>query len=229
VAGIIGIVVVIAACIFIASLFFRTDDVNGRVADVEWIRTVAIEAIVPVERSAFIDEIPAEIEVYDCRQELHHVQDNPDPNAQKVCGTPYTVDTGTGIGEVVQDCQYEVYEDYCSFTVDEWRQVNTVTERGHNLAPFWPQPQLNADQRLGSEQEQFEIVFEADGERLQLYEQEATPEEPGVEIEGTRRRGFPTPSRLLEIYSQTLTDWGWGEHALPGAIGSWSSNAGAVG
>ncbi len=165
VVGIIGLVVVIAACIFIASLFFRTDDVNGRVSAVEWTRSVAIEALVPVERSAFIDEIPSEIAVYDCRQERHHVQDDPAPNAEKICGTPYTVDTGTGIGEVVQDCQYEVYEDYCSFTVDEWQQIEMVTERGTNLTPFWPQPQLMTGQRLGAEQEQFEIVFESDGER----------------------------------------------------------------
>ncbi len=32
--------------------------------------------------------------------------------------------------------------------------------------------------------------------------------------------GFPTPSRKLELYSATLRDWGWGEHALPGYIRS---------
>ncbi len=165
VAGIIGIVAIIAACIFIFSLFLRTDDVNGRVSTVEWTRSIAIEALVPVERSAFIDEIPAEIEVYDCRRQLHHVQDEPAPDAEKICGTPYTVDTGTGIGEVVQDCQYQVYEDYCRFTVDEWQQVDVVTERGANLNPIWPQPQLTSDQRLGAEQQQFEVIFESDGER----------------------------------------------------------------
>ena len=34
------------------------------------------------------------------------------------------------------------------------------------------------------------------------------------------RRGFPTPSGLLEFYSATLADWGWPEHALPGYIRS---------
>ncbi len=163
--GIIGTVAVIAACIFIFSLFFRTDDVSGRVSSVEWTRSVAIEGLVPVERGAFLDEIPSDIAVYGCREELHHVQDDPAPNAEKICGTPYTVDTGTGIGEVVQDCQYRVYAEYCSFTVDEWQQVDMATERGTNLTPIWPQPQLTADQRLGGEQEQFEVVFESDGRR----------------------------------------------------------------
>jgi anaerobic selenocysteine-containing dehydrogenase len=42
----------------------------------------------------------------------------------------------------------------------------------------------------------------------------------GVEIDGTVRRGFPTPSGRLEFYSTTLAEWGWREHALPGYIRS---------
>ena len=33
--------------------------------------------------------------------------------------------------------------------------------------------------------------------------------------DGTARRGFNTPSRKLELYSETLADWGWPEHATP--------------
>ncbi|MFN0008642.1 MAG: molybdopterin-dependent oxidoreductase [Planctomycetota bacterium] len=42
----------------------------------------------------------------------------------------------------------------------------------------------------------------------------------GVVAEGEPRIGFTTPSRKLELYSQTLADWGWPEHALPGYIES---------
>src|SRR5262249_14954108 len=42
----------------------------------------------------------------------------------------------------------------------------------------------------------------------------------GVEIDGTCLEGFPTPSRKLEFYSQTLVDWGWPEYAIPGYIPS---------
>jgi anaerobic selenocysteine-containing dehydrogenase len=37
----------------------------------------------------------------------------------------------------------------------------------------------------------------------------------GVRIDGTVRRGFPTPSGLLEFYSPTLAQWGWPERAIP--------------
>ncbi|MBM4420352.1 MAG: formate dehydrogenase [Chloroflexi bacterium] len=50
---------------------------------------------------------------------------------------------------------------------------------------------------------------DADGRRL-----------VGVEVDGTVRRGFPTPSGRLEVYSRTLVDWGWAELALPTYIRS---------
>jgi DNA-directed RNA polymerase subunit RPC12/RpoP len=165
VAGIVIIVAIIALCLFVASLFFRTDDVIGRVSAVEWTRTVAVEGLVPVERSDFLEDIPQGVAVGECRLELHHVQDSPAPDSQEICGTPYTVDTGTGVGEVVQDCQYEVYEDYCSYTVDEWQQVDMVTLNGNDFTPLSPQPQLAVDQRLGEQEEQYEVVFQGDGER----------------------------------------------------------------
>ncbi|HEX9713954.1 MAG TPA: molybdopterin-dependent oxidoreductase [Actinomycetota bacterium] len=42
----------------------------------------------------------------------------------------------------------------------------------------------------------------------------------GVEIDGVVREGFLTPSRKLELLSETMREWGWPEQALPGYIGS---------
>ena len=42
----------------------------------------------------------------------------------------------------------------------------------------------------------------------------------GVEIDGKAVVGFPTPSRKLEFFSQTIKDWKWPEHAIPGYIKS---------
>ncbi len=43
---------------------------------------------------------------------------------------------------------------------------------------------------------------------------------PAVEVDGELKEGFPTPSMKLELYSTTLADWGWPEHATPGWIRS---------
>jgi anaerobic selenocysteine-containing dehydrogenase len=42
----------------------------------------------------------------------------------------------------------------------------------------------------------------------------------GVKIDGTIKRGFPTPSGKLEFFSSTLVDWGWPECAIPTYIAS---------
>ncbi len=38
----------------------------------------------------------------------------------------------------------------------------------------------------------------------------------GVAVDGAIRKGFPTPSRRIEIYSGLLKEWGFSEEALPG-------------
>ncbi len=38
---------------------------------------------------------------------------------------------------------------------------------------------------------------------------------PAIEIDGELKEGFPTPSKKLELYSDTLADWGWPEYATP--------------
>jgi anaerobic selenocysteine-containing dehydrogenase len=48
----------------------------------------------------------------------------------------------------------------------------------------------------------------------------------GVEIDGDKFVGFPTPSRKLEFYSKTLKDWKWPEYSVPTYIRShvhWSN------
>jgi anaerobic selenocysteine-containing dehydrogenase len=40
----------------------------------------------------------------------------------------------------------------------------------------------------------------------------------GVIVDGVARAGFTTPARRLEVYSTTLVEWGWPEHAVPGYV-----------
>ncbi len=39
--------------------------------------------------------------------------------------------------------------------------------------------------------------------------------EGGIDVDGRMLAGFNTPSRKLELYSTTLAEWGWPEHAIP--------------
>ncbi|HEX7300497.1 MAG TPA: molybdopterin dinucleotide binding domain-containing protein, partial [Solirubrobacteraceae bacterium] len=41
------------------------------------------------------------------------------------------------------------------------------------------------------------------------------PNTVAARVDGVARRGFNTPSRKLELYSETLAEWSWPEHATP--------------
>ncbi|MBN2548164.1 MAG: zinc ribbon domain-containing protein [Anaerolineales bacterium] len=162
--AVIAAVVVLCLCVLISFVVMssRTEGQNGTVESVRWTTRIAIEALRPAEYQGWKDEIPSDATIGDCVERVHHVQDQPAPNSNKVCGTPYTVDKGSGFAEVVQDCQYEVLLDYCEYTVIEWQRVDVLSLQGSDTSPVWPQPQLLQDQREGGRQESYSVVFETD-------------------------------------------------------------------
>ncbi len=159
--GILGLFVI--ACLAVVLFSSRTEEVVGEVQGVSWEYGVAIEALTLVEDQDWRDRVPFDADILSCREELRRTQPNPAPNSVEVCGTPYTVDTGTGVGEVVQDCEYQVYDDYCTFTELQWRQFDLVSLTGNDFEPEWPDPALLQDQRFGESTETYEVIFNADG------------------------------------------------------------------
>lgn len=135
----------------------------AQAANAEWERTIDVEAQTPVEASGWLDEMPAGVEAIACSPQARGLSEEP-PNADavEVCGTPYAVDTGTGIAEVFQDCLYEVQEDFCSWHVAEWQASPAVVAQGSGVAPEWPT--LNATQREIGRSEAYTCTIVA-GER----------------------------------------------------------------
>jgi ribosomal protein L40E len=167
----IGVIALIAlvACVVIITSLLPSKEIQGQVMSVSWTRSIEIEELRDVTREDWRDEIPADASVGTCTDKLHHTQDQPAANAREVCGTPYTVDKGTGHGEVVQDCQYEVYADWCKYTAREWKQVDTVTLSGQDYSPRWPAPAFGAQQREGDQRQSYKVVFETE-EKNYTYE-----------------------------------------------------------
>jgi len=160
-----GLLLVCGACAVVASLLSKTDTISASVQSVQWERSVPIEAFGPVEYKDWQDQIPQGADMASCQEKLRSVESEPVPNSVEVCGTPYTVDTGTGYGEVVQDCEYQVYDQYCSYSVEEWRQVDTAVLAGDGFNAAWPSPDLTSSQRLGQNgTETYTAIFSADGE-----------------------------------------------------------------
>ncbi len=164
----IGIVAVLL-CGAIAFFLTRTNEVVGRVTDVGWERQQVVLGFAPASHSDWQDQIPADAEVNSCSERLRERSPNPLPGAEQVCGTPYTIDQGTGFGEVVRDCEYLLYDDYCEYTIMALQPVDVVTLSGDNLSPQWPVVQLQEGQQMGEREERYQIVFTVDG-REYTYE-----------------------------------------------------------
>jgi hypothetical protein len=137
--------------------------VNARVQDVSWQRTIAVLEERPAQRGEWESDLPAEAEAISCEDRYRETSSFPGPKATEVCGTPYTVDEGSGAGKVVQDCEYMVYDSYCEFTVLEWQVVSQIDAGGNDLQPYWPELNLASGQREGDTTERYVVRFEADG------------------------------------------------------------------
>jgi hypothetical protein len=151
----------------LAALLFasRKTEVIGEVDSIAWERSVAVEAMRDVDREAWRDEVPAGADLGACREEYRYTSQDPVANSTEVCGTPYTLDTGSGYGEVVQDCVYEVYDDRCSYTAEEWTVVDTLVSSGAAGFPTWPSVSLAVNERQGEQTETYTVVFQTDDGR----------------------------------------------------------------
>ncbi len=154
--------VLLVCCVVIGFLFFRTSSKSGTVQSVNWERTVAIESMQDVTREDWESDLPQGAKNVSCQEKHRSSQDNPAPNAKEVCGAPYNVDKGNGYAETVQDCHYEVYEDYCKYTVREWQAVDQSVAQGADLQPYWPQVTVGAGQREGQRKETYTVLFQTE-------------------------------------------------------------------
>jgi len=170
IAAVIGaIVIFVIFLVIILSFALKKEEKKAVVQDVSWERVIEIQALTDVEKSDWYDEIPSNAQIGECTDKFYTEQDQPTAKSTEVCGTPYTIDTGTGVGEVVQDCVYEVYAEYCDYTIEDWTVVDQVTSQGSDMDPYWPEYSLASNQREGESNERYTIVFEASGETYKYY------------------------------------------------------------
>lgn len=129
------------------------------VRGVSWTYTVEIEELMPVTREGWRDQVPVGARLGPCTSKVRRTESDPIPGATEVCGTPYVEDTGTGKGQVVQDCVYQVPDDWCEYTVQEWQAAGRKVTTGQGFDPSWPTFALASDQREGERSENYKVIF----------------------------------------------------------------------
>jgi ribosomal protein L40E len=183
-------------CLVVGFFFFRTTSLTGTVDQVSWERTIAIEAQREVTQNAWRDEVPSGAEPFDCNQKYRSRQDNPAPGAKEVCATEY-IDQGNGAAKVVENCYYEVYDDYCKYNALEWQSIDQALAQGTDLAPYWPEVNLAAGQRAGERAETYQVDF-------------VTPDGP---------KQFTTTDAALFAQLQPGTQWTLTVNSLGSVVG----------
>lgn len=164
-------IILLVVCIFAVMYFAKmnqTEAVSGMVSAVNWQRTVEVMGYRQIETSDWKDQIPGGTSFYSCTQRYRYDSQTEVPDSREVCGEPYTVDTGTGVGRVQQDCIYQVYADYCSYQTMTWTLVDTLAVNGSDLSAYWPQAQLTSNEKFGNANERYTIVFTANGTNYQM-------------------------------------------------------------
>lgn len=150
-----GILGVLALCCIAAIALFAlpSRSVQATVTDVRWETSVPVQEIRAVSYSNESGSPPSDAYNVSCYDD-----------SREVC-EQRTIDRGNGYSEVVEDCHIET-EQYCSYTVDEWKTIQTYTLQGNDLRPLYESPSIAGDQRLGSGSEELVVTFStADGEQ----------------------------------------------------------------
>jgi hypothetical protein len=143
----------ILCCLAIIFIFaVPSKSVQGTVTNVYWQTSVPVQEVQPVNYSNERGSPPSSAYNVSCYTD-----------SQEVCEDK-TIDKGNGYAEVVTECHTET-EQYCSYTVDEWKTIQTYDLDGNDLNPVYADPRLASDQRTGSASDTFTIYFStSDGE-----------------------------------------------------------------
>ncbi|GAB4498198.1 MAG: hypothetical protein OHK003_09470 [Anaerolineales bacterium] len=134
-------------CIAIILMFvIPSRSLEGTVSSVYWKTSVPVQEVQPVNYSNERGNPPSDAYNVSCRTEN-----------QEVCEEK-TIDKGNGYAEVVEDCR-TVSEQYCSYTVDEWKTIQTYELDGYDLYPQYAEPNVFGDQRLGQSSADLQVYF----------------------------------------------------------------------
>jgi ribosomal protein L40E len=134
-------------CVAVVMLFFvPSKSVKGTVTNLQWQTSVPVQQIQPVNYSNERGSAPSNAYNVSC-----HTED------KEVCEDK-TVDQGNGFAEVVKQCHTDSTQ-YCDYTMDEWKTIQTYTLDGNDNSPVYENPSITSSQRTGLPTETLTVTF----------------------------------------------------------------------
>ena len=167
--GVVAGILLVLGVITLISLASRKQDIQAVVSGAHWERSIEVMEERLVDHSGWQEQIPSGAITVGCEDRVRTTQSDPAPGAEEVCGAPYTIDEGNGMGKVVQDCEYRIHDDWCEYKMNEWQVVETHRSRGSDLNPDWPVYALFVGQQEGDRNEDYTVTFQAENEHTYSY------------------------------------------------------------
>jgi len=142
-----GVIACLAVvCVTVLALVFPSATVQATVVDVHWQTNVPVQEIQAIRHTDERGNPPSDAYDESCHTE-----------SRDVCEQK-TIDKGNGYSEVVEECHTET-DQYCSYTVDEWKTIQNYPLEGNDLRPVYESPNYSSDQRLGNQSEELTVTF----------------------------------------------------------------------
>jgi hypothetical protein len=134
---IVGVIVLVVVAIW--WFFLRTKSATLSISAHRWERSVALEKYGDWQQEAWRNQVPSGASMPVCQQKERskkQVEDGEECNTERV-------DKKDGTFEQVRKCKPKyrsepVYDDWCSFTVRNWKRVDASTTSGTGLDATWP-------------------------------------------------------------------------------------------
>jgi hypothetical protein len=138
-------------CIVTFSVLFLLDipfpNIEATVEDVFWTTYVQVQEAYPITYTAAPGNLPSAAYGISCFDQKYSMcEQNLNDNSNS---------------ETEENCRVQTVK-YCSYTVDEWKVIQTHTLSGSDLQPIFDAPNLFNNQRLGAKFSEFTVYFRSE-------------------------------------------------------------------
>lgn len=172
----ISVILVIAIFYYAFNFFFVGKDHYITLKEQSWERRINIEEYRVVKDDDWCSDMPSDAYNIHSREEIRHYREVEDGMSCKMVKT--SNGDGTFSNEKICEQNYRrvpVYENYCHYSIDRWKLMEVLTEKGSDQNPVWPSTEhlTFSDQRilgnirLGSKNQQYSSTFISTDEKEQ--------------------------------------------------------------